>query len=91
MLDIGGDVGAVVAHLDAPTASGELDIQPSGDPSGRFHTGVHLRPVAGGPRWMAIFPNVGAGRYELLDDAGRRWATVDVTGGAVTEVELSPR
>src|SRR4029453_9914139 len=48
MLDIGGDVGAMVVYLDGPTASGELEACPAGGPAERFHTGVHLREIGGG-------------------------------------------
>lgn len=84
VLDIGGDIGALVVYLARLTASGELDIQPLGDPAGRFHTGVHRRDGV----WVAVFPEVVEGRYELLDDHGRTRAQVVVTGGEVREIDL---
>ena len=68
VLDIGGDSGAVVVYLPAVPRGGELEMRPAGDPTGRFHTGVHLRPVGGVRIPVAVFPTVRAGRYELLDD-----------------------
>lgn len=84
VLDIGGDIGALVVYLTRLTASGELDIQPHGDPAGRFHTGVHRRDGV----WVAVFPEVVEGRYELLDDHGHTRAQVVVTGGEVRELDL---
>jgi hypothetical protein len=84
VLDIGGNIGALVVYLARLTARGELDIQPLGDPAGRFHTGVHRRDGI----WVAVFPEVVEGRYELLDDHGRTRAQVVVTGGEVREIDL---
>lgn len=84
ILDIGGDVGALIVYLPRLTATGELDVQPTGQPEGRFHTGVHER----GGAWVAIFPEMVEGAYELLDDHGAQLATVTVTGGEVRELDL---
>jgi hypothetical protein len=100
ILDIGGDVGALIVYLPALTATGELDIQPVGEPGARFHTGVHERgsavsptsptspAPAAGSAWVAIYPEVVEGRYELLDDHGARLALVAVAGGEVRELDL---
>jgi hypothetical protein len=88
VLDVGGDVGALVVVLgDAPDVD-ELDIQPVGDPSRRFHTGVHARSVDGAPTRTAVYPEVVAGRYELLDGGGRPFAEVTATGGEVRTIDL---
>lgn len=83
MLDIGGDVGAVVVVLGPEPAVEELDIQPVGNPAGRFHTGVHEREVDGRSERTAVYPEVHAGRYELLDGAGRPFTEVEAVGGEV--------
>jgi hypothetical protein len=90
LLDIGGDVGALVVYLAGDTPSGELEACPAGRPAARFHTGVHERPVPGGSRpvAVAVFPEVRAGAYDVLDDDGRTLVTVDVAGGRVREVDL---
>lgn len=91
VLDIGGDIGALVVYLPELTATGELDVQPTGRPEARFHTGVHDRPfgAGGGDRaWVAIFPEMVEGSYELLDDHGATRAHVAVFGGQVRELDL---
>jgi hypothetical protein len=92
VLDIGGEVGALVVHLASVPPGGELEGRPRGDDSHRFHTGVHRRPSAQGDVLVAVFPAVRAGRYELLDVKGAAdadaIADVTVTGGQVTEVDL---
>jgi len=88
VLDIGGDVGAVLVYLDHPTPSGELQARPLGEPDGRFHTGVHPRELFGRTAYVALYPEVERGTYEILDDALLPIAMVDVDGGAVTELDL---
>ncbi len=88
LLDIGGDVGALVVYLPHPTPSGELEACPTGRPAARFHTGVHDRVLATGAVPVAVFPEVAAGGYDLLDDDGTPMATVHVSGGEVSEVDL---
>ena len=88
VLDIGGDVGAVLVYLDHSTPSGELQARPLGDPGGRFHTGVHPRELFGHQVYVALYPEVVAGVYELLDDDLAPFATVEVAGGAVSELDL---
>ena len=90
VLDIGGDVGAIVVYLSAAPGSGELEACPTGAPARRFHTGVHPRAVAGSQVWAALFPAVAAGRYDLLDEHGEPVVCVTVAGGAVVEVDLRP-
>lgn len=89
VLDVGGEVGALVVHLAAMPSGGELEAQPVGRPDRRFHTGVHLRTVAGRPVPVALFPAVNQGTYEILDAAGRPLATVEVSGAQVALLSLS--
>ena len=88
VLDVGGEVGALVVHLAAVPAGGELEAQPLGQPDRRFHTGVHLRPLAGALVPVALFPEVTEGTYELLDANLIPMATVEVAGGEVQTVDL---
>ena len=90
LLDIGGDVGAVVVYLGADVTGDELEIQPVGDPAGRFHTGIHCRPSGGAVVPVAVFPEGRTGRYELLDDEGRSFAELSATGGEVRTLYLRP-
>jgi hypothetical protein len=92
VLDIGGEVGALVVHLASVPPGGELEARPQGDDSRRLHTGVHLRPSDQGDVLVAVFPEVLAGAYELLDVKGaadaQAIAEVTVHGGQVTELDL---
>ena len=89
VLDIGGDVGALVVYLANVPPSGELEACPTGTLERRFHTGVHLRDVDGRATPVAVFPAVRAGAYDLLDPACCTMATVVVDGGVVAELRLN--
>ena len=91
VLDIGGNVGAMVVYLAGPTRSGELEARPTSRPGARFHTGVHVWSLAGRQELAAVFSNVAVGDYELLDDAGEPIAAVHVAGGQVSEIDLRCR
>lgn len=88
LLDVGGEVGALVVHLAAVPAGGELEAQPAGDPCLRFHTGVHLRMVGGAPVPVALFPELTEGVYEILDGELAPVESVFVPGGQVAELDL---
>jgi len=88
VLDIGGDVGALLVYLDETTPSGELEAQPLGRPDARFHTGVHHRMIDGSVTHVALYPEVVHGTYEILDDELRPIATVAVEGAAVAKLDL---
>ncbi|MET0902329.1 MAG: hypothetical protein ABWZ52_03740 [Acidimicrobiales bacterium] len=92
VLDIGGEVGALLAYLPSMPPGGELEARPLDDDSGRFHTGVHPRPSDRGEALVAVFPEVIAGDYELLDVKGaadaRSIATFTIHGGQLTELDL---
>jgi hypothetical protein len=88
LLVFGGDVGAVIVVLGEHPDVDELEIQPAGDPAGRFHTGVHLRDVDGVVARTAVYPEVRTGRYELLDGDGRAFHVVAAVGGEVVTADL---
>jgi hypothetical protein len=94
VLDIGGEVGALVVYLAARPPSGELEACPVDRPGARFHTGVHQRSGGFGPpgsvamAWTAVFPEVVEGPYHLLDPDGSPMVRVSVAGGAVHQLDL---
>jgi len=88
LLDIGGDVGAVVVQLPADPPTGELTACRRGDPAAHFHTGVHRREVGDSAAWVAVFPDVTEGDYSLLNDDGVEHTPFSVAGGRVTTLDL---
>jgi hypothetical protein len=89
VLDIGGDVGALVLHVPASLAGTEIDIFRSGDDRPLVHTAVRERRLAGGTVYAAVFQALPAGRYRLPDDVPVTVSEIAVEGGRVTEVSVA--
>jgi hypothetical protein len=89
LLDIGGDIGAVVVTAPAGLVGAEIEARPVGvDRPGHLpHVGVVARPAPDGTVVpSAVFAALPAGSYELYErPAGPVRLSVAVTGGAVTE------
>jgi hypothetical protein len=92
VLDIGGDVGALIVQLDDELEGAELPIlaldDPAWDPT--THTGVWRRSIGSGSVVVAVYPALVAGRYQVVA-AGGRAAEVAIAGGEVTSVDLRSR
>ena len=88
VLDIGGEVGALIVHTD-PTMHGvEIEISREGEPRDGSHKQVLERSAGGSPRYTAVFDGLGAGRYALWTGRRSRAREVLVCGGRITELEL---
>ena len=87
-LDIGGDIGALVATTDRAALGTELFVRSMADPSVTIHTGVWERDHAGSTVAAAVFVELRAGTYEVLDDSGTPIRDVVIDGGAVTTADL---
>ncbi len=88
LLDIGGDVGALVVYMPASTTGLEVEIAPVGGPEAhhhRPHVAVVDRTVAGITVPSLVFPELPAGHYELFAK-GSKQARLHavVSGGEVT-------
>ena len=90
LLDIGGDIGALVVTMPTTTVGDEVEILQSGEAgrdghSHRPHVAVVNRPVGGSEVPSLVFPELVGGRYNLVpkgtDDVR---LSVEVRGGEVT-------
>jgi hypothetical protein len=88
MLDIGGDVGALVVSMPDAMVGEEVEIRPVGVVLHHYpHVAVHVRPTPeGGSVPSLVYPAVEAGRYELhvIGDADATAVAVAVSGGEVS-------
>lgn len=99
LLDIGGDVGALVVTMPPELLGDEVEVRPAGadrpwvagegavhGPSHRHpHVAVVERPVAGGAVPSLVFPELAAGTYELvLKGTHDVRLAVRIRGGEVT-------
>ncbi len=87
VVDIGGDVGALIVRLDRTLLGTELHLRRDGW-AHTVHTGVWDRPLGDRRVTVAVYPALVEGRYQILDRAGAVVRTVSVEGGCVTELDL---
>jgi len=83
VLDVGGDVGALVVPATAEHCGEEIDLVPRADGVPSTHTEVRERLLPEGSVYAAVFPGVLAGRYRLRSADGFE-SSVTVVGGGVT-------
>lgn len=87
VLDIGGDVGALLINAGAEHDGMEIEVSPIGDDSRRTHGEVRRRALPGERDvHCALIPELRQGRYTVWRDASTRWGVVSVRPGAVTAI-----
>jgi hypothetical protein len=87
VLDIGGDIGALILYAK-PEADGlEIDISPRGDDSHRSHNQVHERRFNGRVCFAAVYPELQAGEYGLWGEGAMPVDRVTIVGGEVAELD----
>jgi hypothetical protein len=88
VIDIGGDIGALVATVDPEAVGTELHLRSEHDPPVEVHTGVWKRMLGSKTATAAVFAELVEGRYWVLDDAGQPMRQVTITGGEVAQIDL---
>lgn len=87
MLDIGGDVGALIIHTSAERAGCEIELSVAGTQAPRTHVAVRERHGTGPSRYAAIYPSLQAAEYTIWGHDGEPADTVAIAGGRVTELD----
>jgi hypothetical protein len=87
VLDIGGDLGALIVHTHAGMVGVEVEISASGRDGDRSHKDVLEREIEGRPAYTAVFDKVREGGYTLWVDEVARERGVLVRGGVVAELD----
>jgi hypothetical protein len=85
VIDIGGDVGALILLAEPTMVGAEIEISPVDQPNQRQHVAVHPRQAGGRVIHAAVYPALVAGGYELWDQKGRPVLTVQIDGGRITQ------
>ena len=91
VLDIGGDIGALIVHTDAGMIGVEVEISASGQDDRRTHKDVLERELNGRPAYTAVFDKIRQGTYTLWVDDVACERDVVVSGGAISELDWSVR
>jgi hypothetical protein len=84
VLDIGGDVGALMLRTSASMVGREIDVVPDDETAPHTHSAVRERRSSRGPSFAAVYPHLKSGTYTVEGSAQR----VAIVGGRVTDVEL---
>jgi hypothetical protein len=86
VMEVGGDVGAVVVYAPDALAGREIELALRGEERQFVHTEVRERQLPDGSIFAGVFPAVPAGEYTLLGVATLPALDVDVEGGHVAEL-----
>jgi len=84
VLNIGGDVGALVLRVPASYLGRELDVASVAHGAGLTHSEVRERLVDGEQHYCATYPSLKEGYY-VLKDSGQGF---EIVGGRVTHMTL---
>lgn len=86
VLDVGGEVGALILYTPAAAAGAEIEISAPG--GRRTHACVRERRGGQGTRYAAVYQGLAAGDYTIWGESGTPLARVRVTGGRITQHDL---
>ncbi|MBR7830910.1 hypothetical protein KDK95_31690 [Actinospica sp. MGRD01-02] len=87
VLDIGGDIGALILQSDASHLGREIEISPvsrQGEPASvRTHSMVRERHTTP-PTYDAVYPDLREGEYVIWHAQDTPAGTVTITGGEIS-------
>jgi hypothetical protein len=86
VLDIGGEVGALVLYAEEACLGLEIDVTPAGAPrSHHMHTMIRRRRAADREFIAGVYPELVEGTYTVWGMDGLPLGEVDIAGGRVSE------
>lgn len=84
VLDIGGDIGALIVYTTESCVGMEIDLTPAGQPrSHHVHTAVRRINMVSGQCFAGVYGDLAEGRYTVWGRSGAL-GEVEVRGGAVS-------
>ena len=85
VMEVGGDVGALVLYTQAGMDGDEIEISRDSEPAARrTHSQVRQRQMGTVTKYAAVYPGLAAGPYTLWRDERAPAASVTITGGQIT-------
>ena len=87
VLEIGGELGALIVYTGPELHGTEIEISPRGEDVRRSHKDVLERPRGGAPSFAAVFDRIEQGSYTLWVDGAPRARDVAIAGGSITELD----
>jgi hypothetical protein len=86
VLDIGGDIGALILHSDASCLGLEIDLTPVGAPrSHHVHTMIRRRRAVDREFIAGVYPELVEGAYTVWGIDDQPLGEVHIVGGQVSE------
>lgn len=83
VLDIGGNVGALILRTSPALVGHEIDLTPDDATVPHIHSAVRERQLGSGVSFAAVYPFLMSGTYTVEGSVQR----VTIAGGRVTDVE----
>ena len=90
VLDIGGDVGALVLYTGPAHLGLEIEVSREDDDTNRVHTMIRERTVQGRLVQAGIFAELRSGRYRIWGGDPLLPDRVTIAGGEVAEIDWRP-
>jgi hypothetical protein len=87
VLDIGGEIGALIVYTDPALLHTEIEISPAGEDAARSHKDVLERVLGGRSVYAAVFDNLPGGAYTLWHDGTPQTRDAAITGGTIAEID----
>lgn len=87
ILDIGGDVGALMLYTPAERCDQEIDVSPVDHPQQRTHTQIHEWHLGGQTLYMGLYPELPAGEYHVWGEPNTPTDRVSILGGDVATLD----
>jgi hypothetical protein len=87
VLDIGGDVGALIVYADPELIDTPIEVSPTGADDAKFHQHILERPMPDGTTYAAVFDKITEGSYTIWLYHEPRIREFQITGGSVAEVD----
>jgi len=91
VLDIGGDIGALILYTPAEYDEREIEVSPIDDDSNRTHTAIHQRLAGGRTVYAGLYLALKAGTWRIWPDRPGLVDRVTIVGGQVAEVDWRPK
>jgi hypothetical protein len=87
VLDIGGEIGALIVHTDPDLLGTEVEISRAGEDDRRNHKEVLERTTGGGSEHVLVFDNLLEGAYTLWVAGVAKAREVRVEGAEIAELD----
>lgn len=87
VLDIGGEIGALILYAKAELCGREIEVSPEGNDTRRTHTAIWERRLGGRTLFVGVYPALAAGVYNVWGGGPQPISKVTIIGGQVAEVD----